>query len=102
MRDALREAALAGFDPVLHRPRRGRQRGADPETHDHARNDQRDKSGGKTRQHGRARPYQSADEQSAPRTEAISRPTPDDLEKQIGIAEDGKYEEHLRIGQPEL
>ena len=101
--DALREAAAAGLDPMLHGARRGRQRRADAEAHQHAPEEERGRSpGGETGQDGRARPDEAGDEERLARAEFVGGQAADDLEQQIGIGEGREDEAGIGGGQAEL
>ena len=64
--------------------------------------EQRHETAGEAGQDGRRRPDQAAQEQRAPRTEAIADPAAEDLKEQIRIAERRLQEAELRVRQPEL
>ena len=102
VRDALREAAAAGLDPMLHGARRGRQRRADAKAHQHAPEEERGEPGGEAGQDGRARPDEAGDEERLARAEFVGGHAADDLEQQIGIGEGGEDEAGIGRGQAEL
>ena len=90
VRDPLREAALHGVSTRYHGARRGRQRGADTETHQNARSKQRREIPREARQHRRACPTSPLISSVHREAKTVGGDAADDLKKQVGVTEDAE------------
>jgi hypothetical protein len=100
--DALRETALGGRCPVLHRAGGGGEGGAFANAHQHAHQEERHQPVDKAGQHRGQGPDHAAPEQRLAGAEAVAHPTAEHLENQIGIGEGREDQAQLGVAEAEL